>query len=86
MGDLVFLPRREPARQHDDGLLRVIPAFERSGVAVVMPDETEDEALERMASKSLPVSPYLRRPLRTEAEVRGKAHPIFETILDAVRP
>lgn len=74
MGEVVILP----CRHHDDGILRVIAALERSGVGVVMPGEHEDEAIERAMRKSLPVSPGLqvlfdRVGTRTEAEARSQA-------------
>ena len=92
MGVLVHLAdhRREPTRQHDEGMLRVIGALERSGIAVVTPGEHEDAAIERMVRKSLPVSPRLqaladRVGTRTEAEARA-LHPIFANILEPFRP
>lgn len=78
-----------PRRAHDVNLLRVIRAFERSGIAVVAPGENEDDAIERTL-RALPVSPGLERlaakvGTRTEAEARA-LHPIFAKILDAWRP
>lgn len=68
-------PKAEPSRGHDDGLLRVIRALERSGIAVVAPDECEDAAIERAMRNVLPVSPELERlasSTRTEAEARAE--------------
>lgn len=78
-----------PSRAQDDNLLRVIAAFERSGIAVVSPDEHEDDAIERTL-RALPVSPELERlaakvGTRTEAEARA-LHPVFEIALEAWRP
>lgn len=78
-----------PSRDQDNGLLRVIRALERSGIAVVAPDEHEDDAIERTL-RALPVSPGLERlaaqvGTRTEAEARA-LHPVFEKILEAWRP
>ena len=68
-------PNAEPTRGHDAGLLRVIRALERSGIAVVAPDECEDAAIERAVRNVLPVSPELERlasSTRTEAEARAE--------------
>lgn len=65
---------RAPTRDQDDGLLRVIRALERTGIAVVMPGEDEDDAIERTL-RALPVSSRLEQlasqvGLRTELQAR----------------
>ena len=92
----------EPSRDCDEGLARVIRAFERSGIRVVDENEFMGDASTREDEGTLSaltsvhehlsppfVSEYLTRPLRTEAEARaqsGKAHSVFETILSVWRP
>lgn len=77
-----FKPR-EPSRQEDERLLAAITEAEQLGLQVFVDD---DEAVE---SAGAYVSEYLKRPLRTEAEVRaqraareGKVHSVFAPILN----
>lgn len=80
----------EPDRKQDEALLRIIRAFEDSGIAVLAPDEAEIIPLQR-SQEVLPISPRLAAMAgqvgrRTEAEARGQLHPIFENILAGFRP
>lgn len=49
-----------PDRAHDEHLLQVMEGLARRGVKIKTAGDEE-----------LPVSPYLQRPLRTEAEARA---------------
>ena len=75
----------EPSRDCDEGLARVIRAFERSGIAVV----TDDDPIPLNASmivqphELIAMAEYVQN---TDAETRGKAHAIFENILSVWRP
>lgn len=80
---------REPTREEDERLLRVMRAFEDSGVRVVDADEALDmqalhDGAAEIAKKFAPLndqsahratSSYLNQPLRTEEEVRAKRGP-----------
>jgi hypothetical protein len=62
----------EPSRADDERLIRTIRKFEEvSGVPVLFPDLGECEVVDLTPAQVLPVSPYLNRPLRSEAEVRA---------------
>ena len=72
----------EPSREDDERDLQLIAVLEENGIRVVFDGEGEGDTPNREAGKSETpgapglsptpfVSPYLQRPLRSEAEVRA---------------